>query len=94
MLGWFTRPDTGRGVCHPATFAEGAAPLMESAAYYYMPLFRPGAVVHLGHRRETVSHVMLRRSGLMVYLVGHEAPVHPDALQLEPSAFQLSRVPD
>lgn len=67
---------------------------MESAAYYYMPLFKPGAVVYLGRSRETVSHVLVRRGGLLVHLVGHESPVHPDALQLEPSAFCLSRVPD
>lgn len=67
---------------------------MESAAYYYMPLFKPGAVVHMAGRRETVSHVVVRRSGLMVHLVGHESPVHPDTLRLEPSAFQLSRVPE
>ncbi|MBT9511314.1 MAG: hypothetical protein IV104_03110 [Acidovorax sp.] len=66
---------------------------METAAYYYMPLFKPGAVVHLGSSRETVSHVVVRRGGLMVHLVGREAPVHPDTLRLEPSAFQLSRVP-
>ena len=66
---------------------------MDSAAYYYMPLFRPGAVVHVGHTRETVSHVVVRRGGLLVHLVGHETPVHPDTLRLAPSAFQLSRVP-
>jgi hypothetical protein len=39
-----------------------------------------------------VSHVVVRRGGLLVHLVGHESPVHPDTLQVEPSAFQLSRV--
>ncbi|CAN7456756.1 hypothetical protein [Acidovorax sp. LjRoot194] len=67
---------------------------METAAYYYMPLFKPGAIVHVGHTRETVSHVVVRRGGLLVHLVGHESPVHPDTLSLEPSAFQLNRVPD
>ena len=67
---------------------------MEPAAYYYMPLFKPGAVVYLGRNRETVSHVVVRRSGLLVHLVGHESPVHPDALQVEPSAFSLTRVGD
>lgn len=66
---------------------------MDTAAYYYMPLFKPGAVVHLGRNRETVSHVIVRRSGLMIYLVGHESPVHPDRLTLEPSAFHLNRMP-
>jgi hypothetical protein len=41
-----------------------------------------------------VSHVVVRRNALMVYLVGHDSPVHPDALQVAPTAFQLSRVPD
>lgn len=67
---------------------------MEPAAYYYMPLYKPGAIVHVGYARETVSHVVLRRGGLMVQLVGHDAPVHPDTLRLEPTAFQLERVTD
>ena len=32
-------------------------PLMDPAAYYYMPLFKPGASVQWGQQRETVSHV-------------------------------------
>ena len=67
---------------------------MDPAAYYYMPLFKPGASVQWGRRHETVSHVVVRRNALMIYLVGHEAPVHPDALQIEPTAFHLTRVPD
>ena len=67
---------------------------MRDAAYYYMPLFSPGASVMLGARHETVSHVVVRRGGLMVHLVGRDVPVHPDTLWLEPSAFQLSRVPE
>jgi hypothetical protein len=45
-------------------------------------------------QRETVSHVVIRRNALMVYLVGNDIAVHPDALQLAPSAFHLARVPD
>lgn len=67
---------------------------MDPAAYYYMPLFKPGAFVHLGSNRETVSHIVVRRDAMMIYLVGHEAPVHPDTLRLEPTAFHLTRVPD
>ena len=67
---------------------------MRDAAYYYMPLFRPGAPVMLGSRHETVSHVVVRRHALMVYLVGHESPVYPEALQLAPTAFRLTRTPD
>ena len=67
---------------------------MDPTAYYYMPHFKPGASVHWKQRRETVSHVVIRRNALMVYLVGNDTAVHPDALQLTPTAFQLSRAPD
>lgn len=67
---------------------------MRDAAYYYMPLFSPGASVMLGTRHETVSHVVVRRCALMVYLQGHESPVHPESLKLEPTAFHLTRRPD
>ncbi|MFN4121344.1 hypothetical protein [Acidovorax sp.] len=67
---------------------------MDPTAYYYMPLFKPGTSVHWNQQPETVSHVVVRRNALMVHLVGHEAPVHPEALQLEPTAFHLTRVPD
>lgn len=67
---------------------------MSTADYYYMPLFRPGASVRWGTRHETVSHVVLRRSDLLVYLKGHDMPVHPKVLQVEPTAFHLTRQPD
>lgn len=67
---------------------------MNPPPYYYMPLFKPGVSVQWGRQRETVSHVVVRRNAMMIYLVGHESPVHPDALQVEPTAFSLVRVPD
>jgi hypothetical protein len=67
---------------------------MRDAAYYYMPLFKPGASVMHGGRYETVSHVVVRRSALMVYLQGRDIPVHPESLKLEPTAFCLTRRPD
>ena len=65
-----------------------------TASYYYMPHFKPGATVHWNNQRETVSHVVIRRNMLMIYLVGNDTPVHPDALQLAPTAFHLSRMPE
>ena len=50
---------------------------MDRTAYYYMPLFKPGTFVQWNHQRETVSHVVVRRHALMVYLGGHESPVYP-----------------
>ena len=67
---------------------------MHDAAYYYMPLFSPGASVLMGAKRETVSHVVIRRCALMVYLQGHDHPVRPESLHLEPTAFHLTRRPE
>ena len=67
---------------------------MQDAAYYCMPLFSPGASVLMGTKRETVSHVVIRRCSLMVYLQGHDNPVRPESLQLEPTAFHLTRRPE
>ena len=64
---------------------------MDPAAYFYMPHFKPGTTVHWNRRPETVSHVVVRRNALMVYLVGHDEAVHPDDLELEPTAFRLAR---
>lgn len=64
-----------------------------AATHYYMPHYRPGATVRWEQRNETISHVVLRRGALSVHLVGHEAPVQPEALELTPTAFCLKRVP-
>ncbi len=46
-----------------------------------------------GGREETVSHVVLRRREMMVYLVGRDDPVRPDRLSLEPQWFTTERNP-
>ncbi len=60
---------------------------------FQMPLFKPGVRVRQGGREETVSHVVLRRREMMVYLVGHDDPVKPERLQLEPLWFTTERRP-
>ena len=65
---------------------------MDSAVCFRMPVFKPGTVVRLGQSRETVSHIIIQRSVLLVYLVGYEAPVNADTLTVEPSVFSLARV--
>lgn len=66
---------------------------MLDTAYFHMPLFKPGTVVYLGGKRETISHVVVRRSLLLVHLVGFDAPVDAETLVLTPSRFTLVRVP-
>lgn len=65
---------------------------MDSAECFRMPLFKPGTVVRLGQSQETVSHIIVRRSVLLVHLVGYEAPVNADVLTVEPAVFTLARV--
>lgn len=60
--------------------------------YFHMPLFKPGIVVQWGNKRETVSHVVVRRSVLLVHLVGIDGPVEADILTLAPTRFTLLRV--
>ena len=57
-----------------------------------MPVFKPGVRVLQGGREETVSHVVLRRKEMMVYLVGQDEPIRPDRLQLEPQWFTTERL--
>ena len=66
---------------------------MDPTAYYHMPLFKPGIFVQWNHQRETVSHVVVRRHALMVYLVGHESPVYPEALHLAPTGSRARPTP-
>ncbi|MBO1248896.1 hypothetical protein J1777_03460 [Comamonas denitrificans] len=61
---------------------------------FQMPVFKPGVRVLQGGREETVSHVVLRRKEMMVYLVGHDEPIRPDRLQLEPQWFTTERRPE
>ena len=55
---------------------------MHSAACFRMPIFKLGTVVRFGANRETVSHIIIRRSVLLVHLLGYEAPVIADVLTL------------
>lgn len=61
---------------------------------FQMPVFKPGTSVMAGGRPETVSHIVLRRREMMVYLVGKEEPVKPDRLTLTPTHFTTVRRPE
>ncbi|WP_280190712.1 hypothetical protein [Delftia sp. PS-11] len=76
-----------------ATHQPPVAPTDPRSFTFQMPLFRPGTAVTQNGKPEKVSHVILRRRELMVYLVGHEDPVRPDRLSLTPSLFTTQRRP-
>lgn len=76
----------------PGAAAHGARmPAPARSFTFDMPMFRPGVEVEEGGRTETVSHVILRRREMMVYLVGREDPVRPDRLRLQPTRFTTAR---
>jgi len=74
-----------------AAAASAQVPVAARSFTFEMPLFRPGVQVQEDGRTETVSHVILRRREMMVYLVGREEPVRPDRLRLQPSRFTTAR---
>jgi hypothetical protein len=90
----FDMPGVGTpGVGTPGAAAPPGAqlPVQPRSFTFEMPLFRPGVQVQEGGRNETVSHVVLRRREMVVYLVGREDPVRPDRLRLQPSKFTTAR---
>ena len=74
--------------------AHATSDTSAEASYFHMPLHRPGTIVEYAGKRETVGYVVVRRSTLLVHLVGIDTPVDSDKLTLAPSRFSLRRVPD
>ncbi|WP_455556316.1 hypothetical protein [Comamonas sp.] len=66
----------------------------ERSSMFQMPVFKPGVQVMQGGRKETVSHVVLRRREMMVYLIGKDEPVKPERLSLVPTWFTTKRRPE
>lgn len=60
---------------------------------FQMPVFKPGAKVLHRDQEETVSHIIVRRREMMVYLVGHDDPIRPDRLALPAQMFTTERQP-
>ncbi|MFT3815084.1 MAG: hypothetical protein QM740_17180 [Acidovorax sp.] len=75
----------------PVPQTAGSAP---EGKIFRMPLYRPGTRVRMAGRNETVSHIVVRRYFLSVHLVGREAPVRPDEIELASTVFSTARKPD
>lgn len=52
-----------------------------------LPIFRAGQSVQHKGRGARVSHVLLRRGQLFVYLEGDEGPIDPAELSVPPTEF-------
>ena len=66
----------------------------ERSSMFQMPVFKPGVKVMANNKQETVSHIVLRRREMMVYLVGKDEPVKPERLSLVPTWFSTTRRPE
>jgi len=81
-------PSAARGgpASGAATAAAPATPVT-----YRLALYKPGSPVEWQGRAMTVSHVLLRRGHLMVYLQGHPEPVEPETLTMPLTRLVLQR---
>ena len=73
---------------------EASVPQAAEGKIFRMPLYSPGTRVKMAGRNETVSHIVVRRYFLSVHLVGRDAPVRPDAIELAYTVFSTARKPD
>ena len=77
----------------PAAGAAAAATPVTPVTYR-LALYKPGSPVEWQGRAMTVSHVLLRRGHLMVYLQGHPDPVEPETLTMPLTRLVLQRTPE
>ena len=60
-------------------------PTLSSPSYRplgHMPLYHQGAMGYWHGREVTVSHIMITRKGLFVYLMNHEHPVPSEQVEM------------
>jgi len=74
----------------PAAGAAAAATPVTPVTYR-LALYKPGSSVEWQGRDMTVSHVLLRRGRLMVYLQGHPDPVEPETITMPLTRLILQR---
>ena len=70
---------------------SAAGPAPQEPPYANLPLFRPGTQVHYQGQRCTVSHVVISRCDLQVYLQELGTAVDADKVQLAPTRVLLQR---
>ena len=71
--------------------SRSAAPSPDNSCFR-MPLFRPGTRVGYKGNLCTVSHVLISRGELLVYLQETKDTVNADKLSLEPSRLATHRI--
>jgi len=68
-----------------------ADPAPQEPPYADLPLFRPGTRVHYQGQNCTVSHIVVSRCDLQVYLQELGSAVNADKVQLTPTRILLQR---
>ena len=89
-------PNPVRGVLSPRLPNHSLPTPHTSAAttvprYCDMPLYRPGVPAIWQGVTMTISHVLLSKGRMLVYLEGHPAALDPAALQVPPTRLVLQR---
>lgn len=56
-----------------------------------MTLYKPGKSARWKGMTMTISHVLLRKGRMLVYLEGHPEALEPEALDLPPTRLVLQR---
>lgn len=74
----------------PSPLPSTAAPT-ETPVTYRLALYKPGSSVTWQGKSMTVSHVLLRRGRLLVYLDGHPDAVEPEAIVMPMTELVLQR---
>ncbi len=81
----------GAAPASPVTGVAATAEAPVTPVTYRLALYKPGSSVEWQGRDMTVSHVLLRRGRLMVYLQGHPDPVEPETLTMPLTRLVLQR---
>lgn len=86
-----TAPSSATSSATSSASPPASAPVPVTPVTYRLALYKPGSSVEWQGRDMTVSHVLLRRGRLMVYLQGHTEPVEPETLTMPLTRLVLQR---
>ena len=64
---------------------------MTESRNFNFEVYRKGGAITWNGRREVISHVLVRRAGVFVYLMGHDAAVPTAELTVVPTLFSCQR---
>jgi hypothetical protein len=76
---------------HQSIADPPSAASQKPSLIYDVALYKPGTAARWQGMPETVSHVLLRRGELKVFLQGHPDALDPAAIEVKPTRLYLQR---